>query len=525
MSRPTSAHGQVPRAPGIGPGGLQFRSHGFWDPKLEKQRGILFKGFLPFVAVMAIFIVWGVVSIYWGSLYETNTHRLSAYVINGDPNGQIGQTISSAILNTTQPLSPNYPRRLGWVERSLADFPTAASIEESVAVQEDCWIVVRILDNATAALQSARATADASWNPANVVQVYYSQARNYQANSQYTLGAVQEILQGTIPQLNVALLGAYISSSSNSGSSAQSALLNAASRAPATIVQPVAYTTNNLRPFNQTVTIATTFVGLIYVLILAFSTTMAGHGMRQPIQPWLKLSHLTAMRLLVPLFAYFWLSLSFAALNTPFKVAFTGLNGNAAAGFFAFWAAMFTGMTVFGYVTEAFLCILGPKFIVFGLMFWIILNVSSANYPLEMLNVFYRYGYAMPFYNLKQIFLTIIFNTGRHIMILQYFGVLWAWLAVALLTMPFWFWYEQHNTIQERKAQMAGGQGYPTPATSTGVVGPAAYRSEKDLEGSNNHQDGAGNRGMPPSFTSSHTTPRSTRELGEEESHISSHGR
>jgi Protein of unknown function (DUF3533) len=57
-------------------------------------------------------------------------------------------------------------------------------------------------------------------------------------------------------------------------------------------------------------------------------------------------------------------------------------------------------------------------------------NVACANYPLETLNVFFRYGYAIPFYNLKQIFITIIFATGHKYLIIKYVGILFGWAIV-----------------------------------------------------------------------------------------------
>lgn len=38
-------------------------------------------------------------------------------------------------------------------------------------------------------------------------------------------------------------------------------------------------------------------------------------------------------------------------------------------------------------------------------------NVSTASYPLTLLPGVFRYGYAMPFYNLSRTVLAICFNT------------------------------------------------------------------------------------------------------------------
>lgn len=68
----------------------------------------------------------------------------------------------------------------------------------------------------------------------------------------------------------------------------------------------------------------------------------------------------------------------------------------------------------------------------------------------------------MPFYNLRQAYVTIIFNTGKQIDLLKYMGVLLAWLAVLFLTMPIWMWNERRK---ERKAAAAApGQQPAVPA-------------------------------------------------------------
>ena len=52
------------RRAGTGPAPLKFRHHSFWDPKLAMQRSIFFKGFIPFIVLTTVLIVWGFVSIY-----------------------------------------------------------------------------------------------------------------------------------------------------------------------------------------------------------------------------------------------------------------------------------------------------------------------------------------------------------------------------------------------------------------------------------------------------------------------------
>lgn len=52
-------------------------------------------------------------------------------------------------------------------------------------------------------------------------------------------------------------------------------------QAPGTIVQPVYFTMNNVRPYNQPVATAITLVGAIYLLIFSFIVTMTLFPVRE----------------------------------------------------------------------------------------------------------------------------------------------------------------------------------------------------------------------------------------------------
>lgn len=105
---------------------------------------------------------------------------------------------------------------------------------------------------------------------------------------------------------------------------------------------------------------------------------------------------------------------------------------------------------------EAMVTLLTPRFIPFFLVLWIIVNVSVVFFPVEILPTIFRYGYATPFYNLSNATRTILFRTknqraseffllpckqrtdvnDRALVVGLNFGVLFAWIAVSLITMP-----------------------------------------------------------------------------------------
>lgn len=367
-------------------------------------------------------------------------------MVNGDPDGAIGRTVEDGILATDH---PGNPARLHWYSKPWASYPLPA-IEHAVVRGFDAWIVVRIAENATAQLQHAQQTGDISWDPASVVTVYTTSSRNFNAASELISNPTTQIVEELLTQINPKLTSAWLFDAqwAATGNSTSAALIAAAARAPQTISQAAWYSLVDLRPFDQTVTVATTFVGLIYTAILTFNVSMVLYALRQGLQVYLRPSQLILLRCVVPIVAYLLLALVFSMLNLPFHVTFYRLGPNNAAGFFAFFAATYVGFLVIGFWNEIFISILTPRMAIIGLVIIIVTGVSGANYPIETLNSFYKWEYAMPFYNLKAIYTTIIFDVGQKIHILKHFGILWAWLAILLLTYPVWILHEQRTAVR-----------------------------------------------------------------------------
>lgn len=104
-------------------------------------------------------------------------------------------------------------------------------------------------------------------------------------------------------------------------------------------------------------------------------------------------------------------------------------------------------MCALGGAVESMITILTPQFISFFLLIWIIgassccvspgplsptllihthkisvANVSVCVYPIQLLPAVYRYGYAMPFYNVQQTIRSILFGTrnqSAHFLLLR----------------------------------------------------------------------------------------------------------
>lgn len=397
------------------------------------------------------------VSSQWGSLYKLTPHRLPAFVINGDPDGLIGQSVQRALVPDGL---HDHRNSLDWRVVPQAKYPTDQDVVRALKTDEVAWVVVQIMNNASQALLQAQQIGNSSWNPNSVIQIWYSSARNYLAVPGHIVGPTKGLLVNTMNQLNENFTSTWLDNTAAAGSNNQSlitAALNLAEQAPQAIGHAVDFEEHDVNPFNQTVTVATTFVGLIYILLLSFNITMAFCGTRQPILPFLRLGHLIYLRIALPLVTYLLVSLIFSMVNLPFHARFSALGPNTAAGFFAFFALMFTGMVVLGLSTEFALELLGPKFVAFGLMFLVILNVSGAQYPIQMLNPVYRVSYILPFYNLRTAFIKILYDQGKNISVFIHWVILAAWVVVLLALFPFLIIRDQRKAIAMRKAARAGG--------------------------------------------------------------------
>jgi len=110
--------------------------------------------------------------------------------------------------------------------------------------------------------------------------------------------------------------------------------------------------------------------------------------------------------------------------------------------------------TISGLAVEAMVTILTPKFISFFLVLWIISNVSVSYYPIEILPTIYRYGYAMPFYNVSRAVRTIIFRTRNQVG--MNFGILICWIVISCITIPLAQLYVSKKAMREEREKRGG---------------------------------------------------------------------
>jgi hypothetical protein len=412
-------------------------SHGFFDkdPATTAARKGWFKISISGVLVL-FFMIWGILPIYWAALGRSynNIHNLSGYVVDFD-GGEIGQAVTQAFKNISG------PQQMSWLILDAAQFPGGPDEVAQALLDHKCWAAVTVNPQASTNLNASINAANASYNTTQAVTAYVTSGRNENIYRGYITPQVTLILT-TISHSFALSFSQYLASRSDI-----STLLRTA---PELVVQPLSFTINDIRPFNVPVAAAVDYVGLIYLLILAFVLTnqLLAARVESGFEKRLRLRSLILLRLLWPVTLYFFVSLMYSLLSLAFGVPFSRNFGNA--GFVIYWMMSWCSMSALGLALESMITLLTFKFIPVFLILWIISNVSVAFYPIEVLPAVFRYGFAMPFYNVSSTVRTIIFGTKNEIGL--NFGVQFSWIVISCITLPIFQWLVRQQQIKALEA-------------------------------------------------------------------------
>ncbi|OCB86856.1 hypothetical protein A7U60_g6029 [Sanghuangporus baumii] len=390
----------------------------FWskDPVTSGKRKT-YISMISIVTLLLILSIFGILSIYWASLYNVPNyaHKLECWIIDFD-GGAIGQTVIQAFQNNT-----GQPKQLTWRVVDASQFPNFPQDVEDAVVNDKTWAAISINPGASDNLNDAINNADDTYNGALAVTAYVNEGRN---NNGYASIIHPQIITVLADAVQVFALQNSQQVSANSDVDVNTLL----SQAPGVLTNPMSYTIDNLRPFDVPVAVAVQLVGLIYVLIISFIVCMMNYQARVVItglNQHLRLISLLHLRVIVPFVLYFFISLFFALLSLAFQAPFDRFYGNR--GFVIYWMMNWAGMLSLGLALESMITILTPAFIP------CVANVSVASVPIEVLPGIFKYGYATPFFNFSQTVRTILFGTKDQLGL--NFGVQFAWIGISILTM------------------------------------------------------------------------------------------
>ena len=401
--------------------------------------------------------------LFWGALFHQNQNvkSLSVWVVDFDGQAPYSNTspfVGPFIVQAVRKLINGGGIVPGYTFASPDKFGNdPLKVRESV-YDFHAWAAIIINPNATALLDAAVRQGNASYDPLGACQIIYNSARDQTTASSYIVPSMT-----TLQKQVVATFGrAWIPHLLQNNVSVADMHIDVS---PQAISPGIEFTLYDLRPFGPPIATPTVSIGLIYLIIISFFSftfflpihmkylSPKGH-------PPLHFYQLVIWRYVATVASYFFLSCVYSLVSLAFIMPMTrhpashvlpARNPNAygRATFMVYWMGNWIGMTAFGLASENVAMVLGTPWTALWLIFWVISNVATGFYALELAPAFYRWGYAWPMHNIVELTRSVLFDL--HPRVGLNFGILFVWCAVNTLLFPLCCYFMRWNTIRTKR--------------------------------------------------------------------------
>jgi len=452
---------------------------GFFDHSLNAVRKEVFWKWGLTTAVLMAFIL-GVLSIYWGALYhvEQNLSSLVVYVVDFD--GQAAPYNTSGITPIVGPLIVELANQmvaataptLGFGSVPAADFGYDPIQVRQAIFNFDAWAAIIINPNATAMLYSAIQNGNTSYDPLGACQLVYIDSRD-DTNWYDFIAPIMNSFQTQA----TSMVGQQWAKTALQEASTNTTLLSNLAMVPQAISPAIGFSMFNLRPFYPYQVIPAVSVGLIYLIILSFFSfsfylPVYTKLIKPQGHPPLKFWEMVIVRYIGIMCAYLFLSLAYSLVSLAFQINFSGGNPVSSetnvtstidgftnpdaygkATFPAYWFLNFIGMIALGLACENVAMIVGQPWTGLWLIFWVITNVSTSFYDIDLEPRFYYWGYAWPLHSIVEASRHILF--GLHNRLGLDFGILFAWGAVNTAIFPIACRFMKYKNVHHVKEYWA----------------------------------------------------------------------
>ena len=351
---------------------------------------------------------------YWAVLYHVNENvsSLTVFVVDFDgmaPYSSVTPQIGPFIVQTTEQRLAAPKPHLGYQTVPPAHFANDPMNVRQEIFDQKAWAAIVINANATALLREAVDVGNSTYDPLGACQVYWVEARDQDTIHAHIAPEIQ-----SLAAIVTAQFGAQWTQQILDDSSVPVANLQAA---PQALSPAIGFSIFNLRPFDPPVTLPAVTIGLIYLIIISFfsfafymPTHMkflipAGH-------PPLHFNQFIIYRWFATMAAYLSMSLFYSFISLAFQIPFNNPtapgkevahnpSAYGAATFVVYWMINWIGMIALGLACENVAMIVGQPWTAMWLIFWVISNVATSFYALDLTPKFYYWGYAWPLHNSK----------------------------------------------------------------------------------------------------------------------------
>ncbi|GLI74832.1 hypothetical protein PoHVEF18_003080 [Penicillium ochrochloron] len=417
----------------------------FFDPALKQVRRRVYYQWCRTLSILCIFAL-TVLSIFWGSQYSTESKytELKVWVVDFDGQTDDYRTstplVGPAVVNTAQEFIDSPALHLGYIIKNASTFDNDPWAVRQAVYDEHAYAAVIINPNATSLLRAAVSQQNTSYDPSGAIQTVIISARDENTYYSYVLPDLTTFQSAVLASFGPQWIQTLTTSNTN-----------LTTIPPQAINPAIGFTNIDLRPFTPAVAAPAVTIGLIYLIIIAFFNfpfLMPIHA--QLIKPSagnppLKIPQWLIWRICSNIAAYFFLSFFYSLVSLAFGIPFSNSpapdtlpannpNAYGKGSFVVFWMLNWVGMTALGLPCENMAMVLGFPWSSFFLIFWVITNVATGFYAVELASVFYRWGYAWPLHRIVEALRTILF--GTHSRIGLDFAVLFIWIAVSIAFFP-----------------------------------------------------------------------------------------
>ncbi|MCJ1409247.1 hypothetical protein MMC19_003325 [Ptychographa xylographoides] len=431
---------------------------GFWDKGLRKTRNGVFLQWGKTTIILSTAIL-AILSLYWAVLFnvEMNLNSLVVFVVDfeTEANALVGPLITKT---TEAQVVVNSMPHLGYITIPPSTYNNDPMAVRQAVYDQEAWAAIIINPNATALLRQAVEQGNSSFDPLGTCQIIYTSARDQDSYYDYILPELS-MLQTQVTSMFGEMWVAQVMANT-------SIPRTNLAKAPQALNPAIGFSMFDLRPFYPYVAVPAVTIGLIYLIIIAFfSFTFFLPIHMQFIapekgHPVLKFYQLIIWRWLSTLVAYLIMSLAYSLISLAFQIPFShdhasetivaqNANPFGKATFMVYWMVNFTGMGALGLACENVAMVIGQPWTALWLIFWVITNVSTSFYALELSPGFYHWGYAWPLHSIVEASRTLIFDL--HSRLGLDFGILLAWCAVNSALFPLCCYFMRWKTMREKK--------------------------------------------------------------------------
>lgn len=362
------------------------------------------------VLILCAFI-FGVLSLFWAVEFhvEKNMSSLKVWVVDldgqVDPFRQSETIVGPAVTDVADRIVQGASETLGYTVVSPEMFDYSALKVRQQIYDQHAYAAIVVNPNATTALRRAVTDGDTSYDPTQAVQVIVISAQDETTYSNYIVPALNDFQDSFSSYFGPRWIQRLVSESAN-----------ISQVVPQAVNPAVGFHTVDLRPFSPAVATPAITIGLIYLIIVAFFNfpfLMPIHmrlvsGPHPPLREWQWL----LWRIVSHILSYFFLSLFYSFVSLAFQIPFTNspapdtqpaYNPNAygRGSFVVFWMLNWVGMAALGFPCENMAMVLGMPWSSLFLIFWVISNVATAFYNLDLAPQFYKWGRAWPLHRSK----------------------------------------------------------------------------------------------------------------------------